>query len=431
MTVHDRTEARGLLDFLDSAPSPYHAVEALGAALEAAGFERRAEAEPWPSGPGRHFIVRAGALAAIAVEGDVPPERGALLFGAHTDSPNLRIKPHPDTGRAGWRQLGVEVYGGALLNSWLDRDLGLSGRAIVRTPAGPAARLFHVARPLLRVPQLAIHLDREIGSSGLLLDRQRHMAPVWGLGQTEEHGFREFLAGELDVASEDVLAWDAMCHDLTAAAFLGRDQEFIVSARLDNLASCYFALRALVRRLERGAALRRVPILCFFDHEEVGSGSASGAQGTLLPDLVERSVLARGGGREAFLRARADSICVSSDMAHATHPNYAERHEPDHTIAVNGGPVVKINTNQRYATDAWTQAWFQEACRAAEVPCQRFVTRSDLACGSTIGPLTAANQGVRTVDVGAPQLSMHSARELSGARDVEWTIQAFEAALDA
>jgi len=422
-------EAAGLCTFVDACPSPYHAAREVARRLVELDFGERAGREPWPAGAGRHVAVRGGGVVALALQGTEDPGQGLAIVGAHTDSPNLRIKPRPDTGRAGWRQLGVEVYGGSLVNSWLDRDLGLSGRVAVRAAAPDEVelRLLRVDRPLLRVPQLAIHLDREVVEKGLLLDKQQHLAPVWGLGSTEEDGFRRFVAGELGVEPGDVLAWDLMCHDLTPSRPLGRDAELLAAPRLDNLASCYAGLVAFERALSNHGASRRLPALGFFDHEEVGSSSASGAAGPLLMELVERSVWARGGGPEDVRRCLADSVCISADMAHATHPNYPERHEPDHDVAINAGPVIKINANQRYASDAETIALFRRACERADVPFQQFVNRTNLACGSTIGPITAANLGLATVDVGCPQLSMHSARELCGTLDTGFMIRALEA----
>ncbi len=414
-----------LLAYIDAAPSPFHAVDRTAAMLEAAGFTELHEADAWPAedGSGR-FLRHAGALVAWVGggAGDAPAAQPFRVVGAHTDSPNLRIKPRPDTGRVGYRQLGVEVYGGALLNSWLDRDLGLSGRIAVRTGASTGsgsdveARLFRVDRPLLRVPQLAIHLDREIDQRGLLLNRQTHLTPVWGLGTSDPDGFRTMLAGELGVEPDAVVAWDVMAHDLTPSARLGADRELISAPRLDNLCSCWAGTLALVAAAA-AAPPAHTAVLCLFDHEEVGSTSERGAGGPLLDATLERIVAGRGGDRSTLRRALAASFCASADMAHAVHPNYVERYEPDHHVALNGGPVIKSNANQRYATDALGAAEFRLACERAGVPVQEYVNRSDLPCGSTIGPLTAATVGVPTVDVGVAQLSMHSARELAGADD--------------
>lgn len=414
-----RAEAERMMRLIDASPSPFHACRSAAAALEAAGFDRVDERDAWGAGPGRRYLVRGGSLVAWAAGQHHGPADGFRVIGAHTDSPNLRIKPHADAGRAGWLQLAVEVYGGALLNSWLDRDLGLSGRVVVRGPAGPEERLLLVDRPLMRVPQLAIHLDREISSEGLKLNPQNHLSPVWGLGDPVPGGFAAFVAGDVGVATDDILGWDLMTHDLTPSAFVGVDDELVSAPRLDNLCSSWAGLEALVE-VAAGDALggcRQVPVLVLFDHEEVGSTSDRGAGSTLLPVVTERVVLSLGGTREDVLRARAASVCCSADMAHATHPSYADRHEPGHQIALNGGPVVKVNSNQRYATDASTAAEVVLACEQAGVPLQRYAHRSDLPCGSTIGPITAAQLGMRTFDVGAPQLAMHSAREMCGAED--------------
>ncbi|MCU1455370.1 MAG: family aminopeptidase 2 [Acidimicrobiales bacterium] len=426
MAVTDLSDALAMLAFVAAAPSPFHAVAEARNRLEGAGFVALEPGDPWPSGAGRHLFSRDGALVAWVVPDDLAPERPFRIIGAHTDSPNLRIKPHPDTGRAGWRQLGIEVYGGALLNSWLDRDLGLSGRVVVRGADGPEAHLVLVDRPLLRVPQLAIHLDRDV-NSGLVLNPQVHLVPVWGSGRASDGDLARFLATELSVVPADVMGWDLMVHDLTPGCLLGERNDLLASARLDDLLSCWAAVAALIAVAD--APADHASAICLFDHEEVGSQSATGADGALLAGALERSVLGRGGDRAAFLHAMAASSAVSADGAHATHPNYAERHEPDHWVEVNGGPVVKVNANQRYATDALSGAIFVAACERAGVPFQRFVSRTDMPCGSTIGPITAARLGIPVVDVGVAQLSMHSARELCGAADPGLFVRALTAYL--
>ncbi len=407
-----------LLGFIDRSPTPYHAVAEASALLATAGFTSVRRADPWPEGGGRYVLAEGGLLVAWIDEGR-PADAGFRILGAHTDSPNLRVKARPDTGRVGWRQLGVEVYGGALVNSWLDRDLGLAGRVAVRDPAAPGGHrteLLHVDRPILRVPQLAIHLDREINERGLQLNKQQHLVPVWGLGDPLEGDLVHFLAAELGVGAADVLGWDLMLHDVVPSTVGGVDGELVFAPRLDNLCSCHCGIEAL-RTVADREPTAGVPVVVLFDHEEIGSTSATGAAGTVLAQVLERSVLARGGGRDDLLRATAASLCVSADMAHATHPNYPERHEPSHHIALNAGPVVKINANQRYASDATSIAAFELACERAGVPTQRYIHRTDLACGSTIGPMTAAGLAVPTVDVGVAQLSMHSIRELCGTAD--------------
>jgi aspartyl aminopeptidase len=413
--MSDQPDVGDLLAYLDASPTPYHAAAEAARRLAAGGSTAVALTEPWTGLPARGHVLADGALIAWALPPGpaAPPLR---LVGAHTDSPGLRVKPRPDTGTAGWRQLAVEVYGGALVNSWLDRDLGLAGRVAVTGPDGAVAtRLLRVDEPVLRVPQLAIHLDRDVTSQGLKLDRQRHLTPVWGVGAPEEGAFRRDLARRLDVAPEAIGGWDLMAFDLTPARVVGADASLVASGRLDDLCSCWAGLDALaavdVEATGTGA------VLALFDHEEVGSGSTRGASGPLLAEVLERAVVARGGTRADLLAAVPASALASADMAHATHPNYAERHEPGHWIAVDGGPVVKVNANQRYATEPATQAAFEAACAAAGVPVQHFVGHNEVPCGSTIGPLTAAGLGVPTVDVGVAQLAMHSAREVCGRRD--------------
>ncbi|WP_421119955.1 M18 family aminopeptidase [Aquihabitans daechungensis] len=410
------SDAQDLLTYIGAAPSPYHAVSESRRRLAEAGYVALDLEDPWPVEAGRYLVARGGALVAWEVPDGAEPERRFRIVGAHTDSPNLRIKPNPDTASAGWQQLAVEVYGGALWNSWLDRDLGLSGRVIVRVDGALEERLFHCDCPLLRIPQLAIHLDRDVNGQGLKLNPQQHLTPVWGIGALERGAFAAHLAEEVSVAPGDVVAWDAMVHDLTPGALLGRRHELVSTARLDNLLSCWAGVTALVD-LPFAPVGAPVAVICLFDHEEVGSTSSTGADGALLAHVLERSVTARGGSRDDLLRALAGSVCASADGAHATHPNYPERHEPDHHIAIDGGPVIKVNANQRYATDAGGHAILIDAADRAGVPHQVFVSRNDQPCGSTIGPLTAARLGIATADIGVAQLSMHSARELCGAED--------------
>lgn len=432
-------ELAGLRSFLDASPSPFHAVATASELLDAAGFTRLDETEVWATSVGRHYVVRGGSLVAWVLDGPDQLDGGFRLVGAHTDSPNLRIKPRPDTGRAGYRQLAVEVYGGVLLNSWLDRDLGLSGRVAVRGgTTGSAVHLVRIDQPLLRIPQLAIHLDRGVNENGLILNPQQHLAPVWGLGPVDEGGLRAVLADELDVAPFEILSWDLMLHDLTPAALLGRRRELLSSARLDNLLSSFASVDALVD-VASGPPTPSVAIVCLFDHEEIGSETSTGAAGSLITTVTERIAATAtdphadagtgAAARDRYLRALARSRCVSADGAHATHPNYAERHEPGHQIAMNQGPVIKINANMRYATDATSSAWFKLVCEHAGVPVQEFVVRSDMGCGSTIGPITSARLGIPTVDVGVAQLSMHSTRELCGAHDPGYFTRALVAFL--
>jgi aspartyl aminopeptidase len=413
MTSVDLDAARDLLAFIHDSPTPFHACATAATRLEAAGFARVDEADEWPSGPGhRRYLLRDGSLVAWNVPPSAVPTTPFRIIGAHTDSPNLRVKPHPDVERAGAQLLAAEVYGSALFNSWLDRDLGVAGRVSLR---GGRLELVKIDRPLARIPQLAIHLDREVNSKGLVLNPQQHLVPMWDIGTAEPELFRSFLACELGVDASDVLFWDVMFHDVEPGALIGRDMALVSAPRLDNLASCWAAVHALSSGAE--VDTEAIQVIVLFDHEEIGSTTNRGAASSLLDTTLERITHALGGDRDAWHRALAGTICLSADMAHATHPNYPDRHEPGHWIALDGGPVVKTNASQRYATDARSAAVFMEACDRAGVPVQQYVHRGDLPCGSTIGPITAARLGVSTVDVGAPQLSMHSARELMATGD--------------
>jgi aspartyl aminopeptidase len=423
-----RDTALDLITFVDASPSPYHAAAEARRRLIGAGFTELPQNGDWPSGGGRYVTGHGGSLFAWVVPEGSAPHAPFRMLGAHTDSPTLRVKPRPDTGRAGVRQLGVEVYGGPLLNSWLDRDLGLAGRVAVRGPGGPLVRLVRVHRPVLRVPQLAIHLDRGLSTDGLKLDPQQHLVPVWSLGPPEDGAFRSFLAAELGVGSADVLSHDVVTYDLAGGTLAGVSEEFVSSGRLDDLACTHAGVTAL-SAVAAQPAPQHVSALVLFDHEEIGSESATGADGAWLGRQLERTVLARGGTRDEFLRAVAGSAHVSADMTHATHPNYPDRHEPEHQIALNGGPVVKVSANVSYATDAPTHATFLLAAEQAGVPVQYFVNRSGVRSGSTIGPIVAAGLAMPTVDVGNPALAMHSARELCGAADSEMLIAALRAFL--
>ncbi|MDH3682517.1 MAG: M18 family aminopeptidase [Acidimicrobiia bacterium] len=428
MSTQLSTVAAGVLADLDRSPTPYHAVERAAALLAEAGFAAVDESQPLPPDPGGRFLVRGGSLIAWW-QSSAP---GFCIVGAHTDSPNLRVRTKPDVTSAGFEQVGMEVYGGVLLNSWLDRDLGLAGRVSVEVSSGTLeARLYCDAEPILRVPQLAIHLDREISERGLKLDPQRHLTPLWALdrddrgdgdderqkGQADPGRVRAHVAAGLGVAPSQILAWDLMAFDTQSPAVVGRDGDLFASGRIDNLVSASCGVRALIEAA--GTDTPRTPVLVLYDHEEIGSQTATGAAGPLLGATLERIAAAGGGDRTSYLASLAASLVVSADGAHATHPNYVDRHEPSHHIALNKGVVIKRNANQRYATDAGSEAEIVAAAAAASVPLQYYIHRNDLPCGSTIGPITAARLGIPTVDLGAPQLAMHSARETAGLADLD------------
>ncbi|MFC5719666.1 M18 family aminopeptidase [Streptomyces gamaensis] len=409
----DRGHTDDLMTYLAASPSPYHAVANAAERLEKAGFTRLTETDAWDASAGGKYVLRGGAIIAWYVPEGATPATPFRIVGAHTDSPNLRVKPLPDTGAHGWRQIAVELYGGTLLNTWLDRDLGLSGRLTLRDSS---QHLVNIDRPLLRVPQLAVHLDRSVNTDGLKLDKQKHMTPVWGLGKVAEGDLIRFVADEAGLAADAVIGWDLMVHSVEPPAYLGRDRELLAGPRMDNLLSVHAGLAALTAATT-GEQLAHIPVLAAFDHEENGSQSDTGAEGPLLGTVLERSVFARGGTYEDRARAFAGTVCLSSDTGHAVHPNYAERHDPGHQPLPNGGPILKVNVNQRYATDGHGRAVFASACERAGVPWQNFVSNNAMPCGTTIGPITAARHGITTVDIGVACLSMHSARELCGADD--------------
>lgn len=419
--------ARDLCAFLDRSPTPFHAAREAAARLTAAGFRAIDERDAWEIAPGdKCYFIRGGStLVAFIVGGGAPALEGFRMIGAHTDSPNLRVKPRAGLSVRGYQQLGVEVYGGALYSTWLDRDLSIAGRVLCEVNGGVEARLMDLQRAVARVPNLAIHLNRSVNSEGLVLNAQRHLVPVVGLGK--EPVLAEVLAAAIEVPARAILGYDLSLYSVERATLAGFGEEFVLSARLDNLASCHAATSALAALPAEAGPTR---LIVLYDHEEVGSRSAVGAAGSVLRDTVSR-ILEAHPKREpqALGRAMARSLLISADMAHAVHPNYADLHEPQHTPQLNRGLVIKSNVNQSYATEGATAAAFELACARAGFSPQRFVVRSDLPCGGTIGPITAAELGVPTVDVGGPMLSMHSCREMGGALDVHLSIEAYKHAL--
>ncbi len=418
--------------FVAAAPSSYHAAAGVAAALASFGFRAHDEAEAWETAAAgsRGFIVRDGAVIAWRAGTGVTAASPVRILGAHTDSPGFVLKPRPDFTADGWAQAGVEVYGGPLINSWLDRDLGLAGRVVTRDGSEHLVRTHAVAR----IPQLAIHLDRE-ANSGLSLDRQRHVQPVLGLAGSPGVSALELLAdaanrsavgesapseapltnGENRVRPEDIAGADVRLFDTQRPQRIGASGELFASARLDNLSSTYAALVALV---ETEPEPGTIAVLAAFDHEELGSATRSGAKGPFLEEVLGRLRDGLGASREDAARALAQSWCLSADAGHSVHPNYPEKHDPRVRPLAGRGPMLKINANQRYASDAHGAALWRRVCESAGVPTQEFVSNNTVPCGSTIGPLTATRIGIRTVDVGVPLLSMHSARELAHVDDL-------------
>ncbi|MFQ5672628.1 MAG: M18 family aminopeptidase [Nitrospinales bacterium] len=415
--------ARDLLEFIDRSPTPFHAVAELRRMLHERQFVELHETDSWTLAPdGKYFVVRnASSLAAFKI-GSPPPEMiGYKIIGAHTDSPNLRLKPNPFYRENGYAQLGVEVYGSVLLSTWTDRDLSLAGRVILRADGtGAVAKLFMAERPVLRIPQLAIHLNRKVNEKGLILDRQKHLPPIFSTAEgCSDNALKEWVADQLPCRPGDILNMELSLYDVQKGALAGPNDEFLCASRLDNLASCHAATTAFLEADAPG-------VVVFYDNEEVGSVTAQGAGSPFLRDVLERIGGQAGGGREANMQAIARAVFISADMAHAVHPNYADKHDPRHMPVINRGPVIKVHAGKNYATDGQTAACFELLCERAGVAAQKFVMRSDLACGSTIGPVTAANLGIRTVDAGNPMLSMHSIREMAGTKDHADLIRVFK-----
>ena len=396
-------------EFITASPSSYHAAAEVARRLDTAGFDRVSETEEWSGAPGRRYIVRDGAVVAWVQPDGAGPTTPFRILGAHTDSPGFKLKPKPTIGAHGWLQAGVEIYGGPLLNSWLDRELELAGR--LTTIDGTE----HLVRtgPFCRIPQLAIHLDRD-ANSGLILDRQRHLTPVFGVGETSQADLVGHLAGLAGLAGEEVAGYDILTADTANPARFGLGRELFAAGRMDNLSSVHAGLVALI-----GAQVPadQILVLAAFDHEELGSETRTGASGPLLGDILTRIGAGLGGSVSDRLRAYAGSWCVSADAGHSVHPNYPEKHDPANMVVAGGGPLLKINAGQRYATDAAGAALWARSCAQAGVAYQEFVSNNTVPCGSTIGPLTATRLGIRTVDVGIPLLSMHSARELCHVND--------------
>ena len=432
MTLTAEQAGADLRAFVDVSPTPGHALAEMVRRLAAAGFTELAEVDRWTLAPGdaRYVVRDGGSLVAFRVGTAPLADAGARLIGTHTDSPTFRVKPRWDVRRAGYRLVGVEPYGGLLAHTWLDRELTVAGRLALRD--GTLVPVVLPGAPL-RLPSLAIHLDRSV-REGLVLDPQRQLVPLWGPDESDD--LLAALALIAGVDDADVVGHELVLTDSQPAAATGADGSWVAAPRLDNLGSCHSAVLALLA----AAPAAHTQLVVANDHEEVGSGSAEGARGSFLGDVLARLVAATGDtadeeGRRPYdpqdlHRTVARSRLVSADMAHALHPNFADRHEPQHVPALGGGPVLKSNANQSYATDAGTGGWFAARCADAGVPLQHFVTRSDLPCGSTIGPLTATRLGIATVDVGSPLLGMHSCRELVSAQDVPLMVAALTACLE-
>ncbi|RIZ67900.1 MAG: M18 family aminopeptidase [Methylococcales bacterium] len=425
MDAHQQVQE--LLDFIDASPSPWHAVKQVEAHLEAFQFIKLDETSAWDLLPGGHYyVVRDDSSIIIFVQGQKPlVETGFKLVGAHTDSPGLRIKPNAASGVEGLLRLGVEVYGGPILATFADRDLSLAGRITYKDDSNAiASTLLKFDQTLLRLPNLAIHMNRGVNDDGLKLHKQNELPLILSaLAQDclPQAYFSQLLQEQTDCEIERILSWDLAVYDTQKGAFWGAEQEFYADSQLDNLASCHAALQAL---LDEAILDNEGTLVCaFFDHEEIGSESNKGADGSFLTDVLQRIALATVQDKDDYARALAKSYMISADMAHAYQPSFPLAYDPDHKVIVNKGPVIKVNVNNRYSTESLSQALFIDWCEQAEVPYQKYSHRSDLGCGSTIGPITSARLGIRSIDVGNPLWAMHSIRESAGVLDHSYMIR--------
>ncbi|MDA7726340.1 M18 family aminopeptidase [Pseudomonadales bacterium] len=412
-----------LISFLDASPTPFHAVKSMRKMLENAGFQALDEKKSWNLGPGKYFVTRNDSSIIAFIRGEEDPaDTGIRMVGAHTDSPCLKVKPNPGIKSHGYLNLGVEVYGGVLLNPWFDRDLSIAGRVTVQNAHKKIQSvLINFDRAVATIPSLAIHLDREANKQRTV-NPQKDIPPLLMLAG-EKRAFEDLLKEqikkehpELEVAT--LLGFELSFYNMQGAAITGMANEFLASARLDNLLSCYTGIESLLHADETVTSL----MICS-DHEEVGSASAEGAEGPFLKTTLERMLP----NKDDYHRAIANSLLISTDNAHGIHPNYPDKHDANHGPLLNNGPVIKINANQRYATNSETSGYFVSLCTANDVPHQTFVTRTDMACGSTIGPITAKALGVKTLDVGVPTFAMHSIRELAGSEDAYSLAQVLKA----
>jgi len=421
-------QAQALLDYIDASPSPWHAVQTSSDILNSNGFKELKEGDSWSLKPDeRYYVKRDGSsVIAFTVGSNSLVDNGFRFIGAHTDSPGLRVKPKPDNQQGKVNRIGVEVYGGPILATFTDRDLSLAGRVHFQQNNNLTSQLVHFKKPFLRLPNLAIHMNPKVNSDGLKLNKQTELPLLLSIANEQLNNqphITDLLADELKLNANDISAWELHVCDTQAGTLYGINDEFYADSQLDNLASCHSALAALTSN--ESVQSKQFNVCAFFDHEEVGSSSHKGADGSFLPDVLERIVDSLNVSNEDYKRALSNSFMISADMAHAYQPNFPNAYEPDHKVLVNNGPVIKVNANIRYASNSASQAKFIQLCKQANVPYQQYSHRTDLGCGSTIGPMTSAQLGINTVDVGCPMWAMHSIRESAGVIDHDYMIRVF------
>ncbi len=424
MTAH--LQVKQLLDFIDSSPSPYQVIATIEKWLSDWQFHKLDETEIWSLHTGgRYYVVRDDSSIILFVIGTQPvAESGYKIIGAHTDSPGLRLKPNPAYQDNGLMRLGVDIYGGPILATFTDRDLSLAGRIHYKTDIGQLkTKLVHFSEPLLRLPNLAIHLNRNVNDEGLKLHKHSELPLILATvnEQLPHQHFLQLLANAVQIEPEQILTTDLTVYDTQKGSFWGAQQQFYTNSQLDNLASCHAALSALLH--EKNLTSNQTLICALFDHEEIGSESLKGAAGCFLSDILERIALTFSATKTDYQRALARSFMLSVDMAHAYQPNFPAAYDNQHKVLVNQGIVIKTNANQRYSTDAVSAASFMDWCQQVNVPYQLYSHRCDLPCGSTIGPVISAKLGIHTVDIGSPLWAMHSIRESAGVLDHHYMIK--------
>ena len=421
--------AQSLLDFIDASPSPWHAVASIREQLDPAGFSQLNEQDSWQLKRGEsYYIIRDdSSIIFFRVGQQSLQQSGFRIIGAHTDSPGFRIKPNALIRKQDTLMLGVEIYGGPILATFTDRDLSLAGRVSLRSKKVlPDIKLVRFKQPMVRIPNLAIHMNRKVNTDGLKLDKQTELPLLFSVSnhqpQSSGDQFKTLLAEQIQCQPEDILAWELAVYDTQPGSLWGTNSEFIANSQLDNLASCHAGLTALLSTTAQQSELTQ--ICAFFDHEEIGSESTKGGNSSFLSDVLNRIASNCRLDQQQYRQALANSLLISADMAHAWQPSFPAAYEPDHHVLVNSGPVIKVNANHRYASNAVTEAMFIQCCEQADIPWQRYVHRTDIPCGSTIGPMSAARLGIQTVDVGNPMWAMHSVRESAGVLDHQYLTDA-------
>jgi len=416
--------AQALLQYIDASPSPWHAVHTSEKMLNNKGFIELLEGDAWSlKQSGRYYVKRddSSIIAFTTGTNDLAQE-GFRLIGAHTDSPGLRVKPKPDQQQNGINRLGVEVYGGPILATFTDRDLSLAGRIHIEQNGSFISKLVRFKKPFLRLPNLAIHMNSKVNTDGLKLNKQTELPLLLSVDH-KQTSLADLLATELSIDATAIIAWELHAYDTQAGALYGLNDEFYANSQLDNLASCHAGLSALLS--DQSLNSQQFNVCAFFDHEEIGSNSHKGADGSFLPDVLERISSSLNLSAESYKRTLSNSFMISADMAHAYQPNFPNAYEPDHKVFVNQGPVIKVNANIRYASNSASQARFIQLCDQSNVPYQQYSHRTDIGCGSTIGPMTSAQLGIQTVDVGCPMWAMHSIRESAGVIDHDYMTRVF------